>query len=78
MPMSGCKHQSLVLLDLEDKKLRCRHCHLTINEDELADGYCPECYEVYGVKRSDFERLEPESNGKARYSCEECGIIIKG
>ena len=75
--MPRCNHQSLVLLIPQDKKLRCRHCDLTIDEQELADGYCPECYEVYGVKRRDFEQLEPQDNGKARYKCEECGIIIK-
>jgi hypothetical protein len=75
--MSGCNHQRLVLLTPQDKKLCCRHCHLTIDEKELAGGYCPECYEVYGVKRHNFQRLEPEDNGKAQYRCEECGIIIK-
>ena len=76
--MPHCNHQNLVLLTPQAKKLRCRHCHLTINEEELADGCCPECYEVYAVKRRDFDQLEPEDNGKTRYTCEECGIIIKG
>jgi len=64
------------LLPSQGKKLRCRHCHLTIGQEELAGGYCPECYEAYGVKRRDFEELEEEDAGKVRYSCEECGIII--
>ena len=76
--MAVCKHQKLILLAPQGKKVRCRYCHLTIDEQELADGCCPECYEVYAVKRRDFDQLEPEGNGKARYTCEECGIIIKG
>ena len=78
MPMSRCKHQSLVLLAPQDKRLRCRHCNLTIDEKELADGNCPECYEDSGMKRQDFERLEPENNGKIRYGCEKCGAVIMG
>ena len=74
--MSLCKHQELVLLAKPNKKLRCRHCHLVINEKELADGNCPECYEASGEKRSDFEPVESEGNDKARYSCEACGAII--
>ena len=76
MPMSRCKHQSLVLLAPQDKKLRCRRCNLTIDEKELVDGYCPECYEVYDVKRYDFEKLASEDEGKFRYSCEKCGAVI--
>jgi len=74
MPL--CNHQKIVLLAPQDKKLRCSHCHLTINKKELADDYCPECYEVYGVKRRDFEQLEPEGDSRTRYSCEKCGAII--
>jgi len=78
MSDSDCKHQTLVLLPPPDKKLRCRHCHLTIAEEELADGHCPECYEAYGLKRRDFEPVEPEKGGKARYVCENCGAVIDG
>ena len=74
--MSRCRHQRLVLLAPQGNKLRCRHCHLTIDEEELTDGYCPECYEVNGAKRRDFEQLEPEDDGRARYSCEKCGAIV--
>ena len=49
-----------------------------INEKEIEGGFCPECYEVYGVKRLDFEPLEPADAGKTRYSCENCGAIIEG
>ena len=77
MPLSDCKHLRLVLLAPQNQKQRCRHCHLTINIEELADGFCPECYAVYGVKRWDFEQLEPENENKARYSCEKCGAIIE-
>ena len=74
--MTHCSHKSLILLAPQGKKLRCRHCHLTIDEAELEDGHCPECYQVSGVKRRDFEQLESEDNGVVRYSCEKCGAII--
>ena len=74
--MPRCKHQQIVLLAPEDRKLRCCHCHLTIGEKELAEDHCPECYEVYGVKRRDFETVEPEGDGRTRYICETCGATI--
>jgi hypothetical protein len=75
--MTDCKHQQLVLLEADGTKLRCRHCHLTINEEELSQGFCPECLHVHGIKRTDFDRVEPEGKGETRYSCENCGIIVK-
>ena len=74
--MSYCKHQNLVLIVPQDKKLRCRCCHLTIDEKEVADKYCPECYETHGLKRFDFDRLEIEDDGRASYKCEKCGLMI--
>ena len=74
--MPRCDHQEMALLPPQDKKLRCRHCHLTIDGKELEDGYCPECYEVYNEKRRDFESVETEGDGKTRYICEKCGAII--
>ena len=74
--MAACRHKSLILLAPQGKKLRCRHCHLTIDETELEDGFCPECYEVSGEKRRDFEQLESEDDGIVRYGCEKCGVII--
>ena len=74
--MQTCRHQNLVLLDPKGAKLRCRHCHLTIEREEMAEDFCPECHEVYGVKRSDFEQLEPENQGKILYACEKCGAVI--
>jgi hypothetical protein len=76
IPMPRCDHQEMALLPPRDKKLRCRHCHLTIDEKELTDGYCPECYTVYNVKRRDFEPVTTEDEGKIRYICEKCGAII--
>lgn len=66
------------MLPHSEKKFRCRHCDLTIDQEELADGHCPECYETYGIKRRDFEPLEPEGESKVRYGCERCGAIIEG
>jgi hypothetical protein len=74
--MPRCKHETLVLLAPASKKRRCRHCHLTIGEEELDKGYCPECYEAYGVKRRDFEAIEADEKADSRYSCEKCGAII--
>ncbi len=56
--MSFCLHHNLVLLPAAGKRVRCRHCHLTIDPKELGDNHCPECYEVHGEKRSDFETIE--------------------
>lgn len=71
-----CRHKELVLLDSKGKKFRCMHCHLTIDEDELEDGFCPECYEVYGVRRRDFELLKREHESQEEYCCERCGLLI--
>ena len=76
--MSECKHNKLVLLPPRGRKVRCRYCHLTIDEAELADGYCPECYEVDGVRRSDFESIETKDADNIQYKCETCGAIISG
>ena len=75
--MSDCRHQRLVLLEADGTKLRCRHCHLTIEEDELSQGSCPECLHVNGIRRSDFDRVEPEGKGETRYRCEDCGTIVE-
>ncbi|MBN1846949.1 MAG: hypothetical protein JW932_00030 [Deltaproteobacteria bacterium] len=65
------------LINQTDNKLRCRHCHLTIDETELGRGCCPECLEVHGIRRRDFETLEQENDGKVRYRCDDCGAIIE-
>jgi transposase-like protein len=48
---------------------------LTIKADELSGDYCPECYEIHGEKRNDFEKITAKEMGKARYRCEKCGIM---
>ncbi|MBW1897068.1 MAG: hypothetical protein JRI47_08410 [Deltaproteobacteria bacterium] len=75
--MTSCRHQELVLLKKEGKKLRCRHCHLTIGEEELGEGYCPECREVHGERRRDFEEVASEDDDSIEYRCEGCGALIK-
>jgi len=72
-----CAHKNLVLLAEPPDKLQCRYCHLTITRQELDGGYCPECYEVYGKKRTDFEKVVSKENGTTRYRCEDCGAIIE-
>jgi Zn finger protein HypA/HybF involved in hydrogenase expression len=74
--MPSCKHEVLTLVPMKSNRLRCRHCHLTISEDELGNGDCPECLEVHKIKRRDFEHMnEPESSA-TRYYCERCGAVV--
>ena len=74
--MGGCRHQTLALLVGEKKRLRCRRCYLTIAVDELGPGYCPECYEVRGQRRYDFEELQVSRPDRVRYRCDDCGVTI--
>jgi len=74
--MTVSSHKSLVLLSASKERLRCRHCHLTIDPKEMDDDYCPECYEVHGKKRCDFETIADKRAGMVRYRCEDCGIFI--
>ena len=76
--MSNCKHSNLMLLPEKKKRLRCKHCHLTIRADDLVKEYCPECFEVHGDKRYDFEEVVEDASETAQYRCEDCGLIIKG
>ena len=73
--MEKCNHKNLVLLPGPQKRLRCRHCHLTISVDELGDGHCPECFERSGDRRYDFEPVGAETVS-TQYRCETCGAII--
>jgi hypothetical protein len=75
--MTSCTHRQLVLLREKHNRLRCRHCHLTINADDLTSRYCPECFETSRTKRYDFEEIVTVATGIVRYRCEECGIIIE-
>jgi hypothetical protein len=75
MSLKSCKHHHLVLLPETSKRLRCRHCHLTIKAQELNLKYCPECFENSGKRRADFEKIETGTN--IRYRCEDCHAIIE-
>ena len=75
--MDKCRHQNLVLIKPDKNKLRCTHCHLTINEDELETGFCPECWETERIKRRDFEKVEQKESETDTYRCEGCGVEIK-
>ena len=74
--MNSCRHLHLVLLPQATHKLRCRHCHLIITAEELKGSHCPECYEAHGRKNSNFEEISTSGDGKTRYRCEQCGVII--
>jgi hypothetical protein len=74
--MTSCTHRQLVLLPAQYDRVRCRHCHLTINAADLPNRYCPECFETTNTKRYDFEELKTVETGIVRYRCEECGVII--
>ena len=75
--MEPCKHAVLTLLPGKGNRLRCRHCHLTITEEELAGGCCPECLTVRKERRSDFEKIIAADSGASRYCCESCGMVIE-
>jgi hypothetical protein len=72
-----CSHANLVLLQPQTAiRLRCRHCHLTIDEAELSGGSCPECREEHGVHRSDFEEVEVTTRSEAEAWCDDCGVRV--
>jgi hypothetical protein len=72
-----CCHTTLELLPERKTTLRCRHCHLTLAADEIPDGFCPECFAISSVRRYDFEEVVRPQRWRARYKCEECGVIIE-
>ena len=74
--MSTCRHEILTLVPAPGARLRCRHCHLTISEQELGDGCCPECLETFKIKRGDFDKLGAADNSAVCYRCETCGMIV--
>lgn len=75
--MKSCNHLHLVLLSKKVSRLRCQHCHLTIDVDELQNRYCPECFDVSGKKYYDFETVLDKKAELTQYQCEECGEIIR-
>lgn len=75
--MAACTHKKLELIQPREERLRCTCCHLVISKEELANGYCPECYELRGVRHYEFEEVEQEPGTTIRYRCEECGAIIE-
>jgi hypothetical protein len=75
--MSTCKHEVLTLVPVKSNKLRCRYCHLTITEEELGSGCCPECLEVHKLRRRDFEKIIAADSETIRYCCERCGMLIE-
>lgn len=76
--MTACTHPNLELLPERKETLRCRHCHLTMAADEIGDdGYCPECFDASGARRSDFEKIAHDTGKVVRYRCEECGAVIE-
>jgi hypothetical protein len=75
--MTACRHITLELLPVRHRTLRCGHCHLTIDGDELGDGCCPECFDRSGERNYEFEEVENRASAEASYRCEECGMILK-
>jgi len=75
--MNTCSHEVLSLAPAAKSRLRCRHCHLTITEDELGSDCCPECLEVHKIRRRDFERVPADDSSLVRYCCEGCGLVIE-
>ncbi len=75
--MTSCNHTTLELIPGRQNRMRCRHCHWTISVDELGDGYCPECFEIDGKKRYEFEEVKAGEGDITRYRCEDCGVVIE-
>jgi len=61
-----CRHGTLVLVTAK-KRMRCRHCHLTIAADELADGHCPECFETKRRALFDFDDVTEPGGARLSY-----------
>jgi len=59
--MEDCKHEILRLLPVKNNRLRCRHCHLSITEEELGNDCCPECLSAYKIRRRDFEKSKVQT-----------------
>jgi hypothetical protein len=74
--MESCNHKNLELLPGPRPKVRCRHCHLTLAAEDLAEGFCPECFDASGQKRYEFEELASPETAPSRYRCDDCGVII--
>ena len=74
--MPECRHANLLVVADKAARLRCRHCHLTLKEADLKDGYCPECLEATGRRRKDFDKIEPDTK-KVQYRCEDCSALLK-
>ncbi len=75
--MEQCRHQRLILVKNDKPKLRCRHCHLTIDKEELESDFCPECWENDHIRRREFEEVRQEKQDFDTYRCEDCGIEVK-
>ena len=75
--MTSCQHRHLILLPPSTRRVRCRHCHLTIRADEIQGDPCPECLQETGVRRYDFEPVPEEKDPVVRYRCEDCGVIVQ-
>jgi len=75
--MKSCKHEVLTLMQPKKTRLRCMHCHLTITEEELGSGCCPECLDVHKARRKDFEKIDGPDTGTTRYCCEKCGLVVE-
>jgi hypothetical protein len=73
--MPECTHPVLTLMPPPEARLCCRHCHLTITARELGQGCCPECLEVNGLRRCDFDEVAQAKN-RMRYCCEACGLVV--
>ncbi len=74
--MDACAHSHIVVVMDSIRRLRCRHCHLTLKPNELVHGYCPECYEIDGQKRDEFEEIQAPGGDETSYRCEDCGALL--
>jgi len=71
-----CRHPILEALPPESRRLRCKVCHLTIRQEDLRGGPCPECYEARGKRNYEFETLPAPNTAIVRYRCDACGFLV--
>ncbi len=74
--MAECTHTRLMQLTPKAAdRVRCQHCHLTIDAAELGSAHCPECFEATGTRRREFVPVAAEVRD-VRFRCEDCGAML--
>ena len=72
----SCPHKTILVIKDNAEKLRCTRCHLTLDAVDLGDACCPECLDVSGRRRYDFEKVSRPEVVAPRYRCDDCGLML--